>query len=373
MTIDDAFEVVTDIAEIAQLNDQLAERLRASLPYQERREITYPAGHHTGAVFFAAPAGTNVRAWSPHVASNKLHNFILCAKPGTSEWIEIAVQMNFPAGVYNRRMAGAFVRDRSGDVFLAHRGKLTKGNAGLPKDKVFREFAASTVQAADNGLTKRMILIAGIKDPELVDHLWDFAQEARAVATRLGEELHGNGPDHGSDKSHAGGTGKGARRTAGATVGDGSDGGLPPSSEERLLKLRSYYAEHEGDTTADGHASGQRTIEHGAIVRALESLLRSEGSSQKAQAIDLAIVATSSVDLFEVKTSSRTTDVYTGVGQLLIHGECIEDLLGLTVKRYLVVPEAPKASHSKAFSRKAGIRVVTYEKQGSGYQFKGLR
>lgn len=372
--MDDAFEVVTDIAEIAQLNDQLAKRLRASLPYEERREITYPAGHHTGAVFFAAPGGTNVRAWSPHVASDKLLNFILCAKPGTTEWIEIAVQLNFPVGAYNRRMAGAFVRDRSGDVFVAHRGKLTKGKAGLPKDKVFREFAASTVQAADNGLTTRIILIAGIDDPELVDHLWDFAQEARAVATRLGEELHGSGPGRGSDKLPAGGAGNGVSSSAaGVTTGDGSDGGLPSGPEERLLKLRSYYAEHEGDTTTDGHDAGQRTVEHGAVVRALEDLLRSEGSSQKAQAIDLAIVSTFRVDLFEVKTSSRTTDVYTGGGQLLIHGECIEDLLGLTVKRYLVVPEAPKPSHSKAFSRKAGIRVVTYEKQGSGYQFKGLR
>jgi hypothetical protein len=60
------------------------------------------------------------------------------------------------------------------------------------------------------------------------------------------------------------------------------------------------------------------------------------------------------------------------VGELLIHGECIEDLLGPTVKRYLVVPAASKPSHSKAFSRKVGIRGVTYEKQGSGYQFKGL-
>lgn len=371
--MDDAFEVVTDIAEIAHLNDQLGSRLRASLPYQESREITYPAGHHTGVVFFAASGGTNVRAWSPHAASDKLLNFILCAKPGTPEWIEIAVQLNFPAGAYNRRMAGAFVRDRSGDIFIAHRGKLTKGKAGLPKDKVFREFAASTVQAADNGLTKTMILIAGINDPELVDHLWDFAQEARAVATRLGEELHGSGPARGSGKLPAGGAGNGVPGSAGVKASEGSDGGQPSCPEERLLKLRSYYAEHEGETTTDGYAGGKRTVEHGAVVRALENLLRSEGSSQKAQAIDLAIVATSRVDLFEVKTSSRTTDVYTGVGQLLIHGECIEELLGLTVKRYLVVPQAPKPSHSKAFSRKAGIRVVTYEKQESGYQFKGLR
>lgn len=101
--------------------------------------------------------------------------------------------------------------------------------------------------------------------------------------------------------------------------------------------------------------------------------MRREGSSQKAQAIDLAIVATSSVDLFEVKTSSRTTGVYTDVGQLPIHGECIEELLGPTVKRHLVLPQARRPSRRKAFSRKPGTRVAAYEKQEPGYQFKGWR
>lgn len=104
----------------------------------------------------------------------------------------------------------------------------------------------------------------------------------------------------------------------------------------------------------------------------MELLLRSQGSSQKAQAIDLAIVAKSKVDLFEVKTSVRTTDIYAGIGQLVIHGACIEELLGLMVKRYLVLSGEPKASHSKAIRDKADIKVVTYQKNGSKYQFTGL-
>ena len=48
--MDEAFEVVTDVAEISRLNKQLAEQLRASLPHKETREITYPAGHQTGTV-----------------------------------------------------------------------------------------------------------------------------------------------------------------------------------------------------------------------------------------------------------------------------------------------------------------------------------
>ncbi len=353
------FEVVTDVAVISRLNKQLAKQLRATFQYKKSREITYPAGHHTGTVYFEAMTGANVRAWSPHTQPDKLLNFVLSADPESAKWIEISVQLNFPAGNYNRRMAGAFVRDGSGDIFVAHRGKLTKGNAGLPKDKVFREFAASTVEAADNGKTSKLILIAGLKDPELADRLWAFAEEARVVATRLGEELHG-------DRQNKSSSGPGKRSAIDA-------GGQPRSaSAERILTLRTYFDEYSGAGRTKGHGGGKRIVEHGAVVRALELLLRGRGSSQKAQAIDLAIVAKSRVDLFEVKTSARTTDVYTGVGQLIIHGECIRELLDLPVRRHLVLPALPHPSHAKHIARKGGINIVTYEKVGIDYSFNGL-
>jgi hypothetical protein len=139
------------------------------------------------------------------------------------------------------------------------------------------------------------------------------------------------------------------------------------------LKHRAYFDEYAGEGTSKGHGGGKRTVEHGDVVKALEAVLRGNGSSQKAQAIDLAIVATAEADLFEVKTSARTTDVYTGVGQLLIHGECIKELFGLPVKRHLVLPEKPKPSHGRHISRKADINIVTYRKEGGTYRFSGLQ
>jgi hypothetical protein len=366
------FEVVTDVAEISRLNKQLAKHLKAILPHKESREITYPAGHHTGTVYFEAPAGVGVRAWSPHVAQDKLLNYVLSADPRSTKWIEITVQLNFPAGTYNRRMAGAFIKDGDGDVFLAHRGKLTKGNAGLPKDKVFREFAARTVEASDNEKTSRLILIGGLKDPEIANRLWAFAEEAREVATRLGEELNGDGQRERKQTHLSDRTVSGDPEESGGEKDGGGSAHRSSKPAETLLKLRDYFDEYSGEGHVKGHGGGKRTVEHGAVVRALELLLRKQGSSQKAQAIDLALVTVSNVDLFEVKTTSRTTDVYTGVGQLVIHGECLYDLLGLPVKRYLVLPDKPKASHSNAASKKADIKIVIYQKKGSTYQFMGL-
>lgn len=57
---------------------------------------------------------------------------------------------------------------------------------------------------------------------------------------------------------------------------------------------------------------------------------------------------------------------------LVSHGECIKELLGLPVKRHLVLPDKPKPSHGKHISRKADIYVVAFEKDGGTYRFSGL-
>lgn len=356
-----SFKIVTDIAEIAQLNNELGQRLSTSFKVCRTREITYPAGHHTGTVYFESAVGSAVRAWSPDSGPDKLINFLLAGNPAASTWMQIDVQLNFPAGTYNRRMAGAFVTDDNGDVLIAHRGKLTKGKAGLKKAKVFREFASRTVEADDRGRTSKVILISALDDPELADRLWEFALEAREVATRISLEDDDGGKEE--DDTPTGGRGGGG----------GPGGAKKPSSSPKdpLLKLRDYFDEYAGEGNSKGHGGGKRTVEHGDVVKALELHLHANGSSQKAQAIDLAIVA-KQVDLFEVKTSARTTDVYTGVGQLLIHGECIRELLELPVRRHLVLPAPPRASHEKHVTKKGGINIVTYEKAGTGYRFNGL-
>ena len=351
-----SFTVVTDIAEIARLNKELGRRLSTSFKVRRNREITYPAGHHTGTVYFESATGTAVRAWSPEKSPDKLINFLLAGDPTASTWMQIDVQMNFPASTYNRRMAGAFVTDENGDILVAHRGKLTKGKAGLPKAKVFREFASRTVEADDHGLISKVILISTLDDPELADRLWEFAVEAREVATRIGAD-----PEEGNDDDAISG-GRSRRPPA-------SKPPVPP--KDPVLQLRDYFDEYAGEGNSKGHGGGKRTVEHGGVVKALEALLRTNGRSQKAQAIDLAIVA-AQVDLYEVKTSVRTTDVYTGVGQLLIHGECIRELLDLPIRRHLVLPAPPRASHGKHVARKGGINIVTYQKVGAGYQFSGL-
>ncbi|HEY8024767.1 MAG TPA: hypothetical protein VIF60_09395 [Burkholderiaceae bacterium] len=356
------FEVITDVAEIAKLNAKLGRNLSKSFKFKEMREITWPVGHATRNVYFGRPIGTSVPAWFHEAEDDRLYNYILIGDPRSSAWLEITAQINFPAGKYTRAFAGAFVRDSTGDVLLSHRGKLTKGRAGLKKDDVFREFAPFLIEAADNTITSTLILIGSLDDPELAARLLDFAMEAREVARRLGGSTNPlvDGSIAKTDINRA----EGAKQPHSQPAS--------PTSAERKLKLRNYFDEHAGSSDIKGRRSGKRTVEHGDIVKALEKLVSNLGATQKSQAIDLALITNNNALLFEVKTSARTTDVYTGVGQLLIHGESIAELLDLPVKRFLVLPEKPNSEHERHIVTKGRMAIVLYSKHGNGYQFDGL-
>lgn len=344
------YTVITDIASINKHEKRLEKRLKDALRNHRVREIAYPSARHVGHVYFEHSDGTNVRAWSPLAHDNKLVNFFIFGDPNAQGYLAIDVQLNFPSGVYDRSLAGAFVVDSSGEVFLAHRGHLTRGTK-LKKEDVLKEFAARSVWAKDVRQRNELILICALEDPELVNRLFAFAEEARDVANDLGNRRKQQ-----------------ETTTSVSVVSDGND--ADPTG--KAMKLRAYFDEHSGESNTSGYAGGLRVVTHGLVVKSLEKALRQSGQTLKSQAIDLAVLSKSVVRLFEVKTSSNTTDVYTGVGQLLLHGEGLYEELQIKVQRFLVVPGQPKKSFIRHMSRKAGIEVITYEETASGHRFSEL-
>lgn len=348
------FQVITDPKEICRLNDQLGKIIAKRFPYKQRRELTYPAGHHTGRVFFEEAHGSHVRGWGPKDTDPRKHvNHLLFGDPGNTSWLELAVQLNFPKETYNRSVAGAFVRDPNGEIFVAHRGRLTKGHASLPKDLVLSQFS-TTIDVQDGKHSNRVILIEGLERPEMLKKLFEFADEARSVATRIAAGQV---------------TRESEKRSKSVTAAQKRS----KTRAEPMALLSAYVDEFSGETKSTQPVmSGTRVVKHGAIVSALWKALGGGENLRKSQAIDLAALRDGSVDLFEVKTSASTQSVYTAVGQLLIHGEAIKSRLGLRVRRYLVLPELPREDFIKAIRLELGGEIIRYREKGSSYVFTGL-
>jgi hypothetical protein len=70
--------------------------------------------------------------------------------------------------------------------------------------------------------------------------------------------------------------------------------------------------------------------------------------------------------LFEAKTAVGTQSIYTGVGQLMLHGAVTPE-----PSRVLVIAQSPKGDTAKRLAR-LGIEVLTYDLDGTTARFPGL-
>ncbi|WP_454868439.1 hypothetical protein [Pseudomonas farris] len=349
------FNVITDLKKILQLNKQLVSRLREHLTHVEMRTITSPGGKYDFKVYFDRRTGADSRGWATGKPKpDKLRNYFVFGQPGVDSLVHIAVQINFPATKYSKALAGVFVEDEVGEIYIAHRGKLT-GAGGAFKTLQVLDRLPKCIMAMENGRALPLALIGSIDDVTLVSELFIFARECREIVSQLAAERD---------------WGKKSRSKLGSSAKErGEYVSLTPEGE-RVMRLSDYFDEFAGESTRKAVLAGVRVVRHGTIVSALAKKLKVEGHVRKSLAIDLAVLATEYIDLYEIKTSTSTTDIYTGLGQLLIHGETIEALLQLPVRQHLVLPARPRRSLELPLVGRYKINIITYEKFGGGYNFK---
>lgn len=179
------FKIITDVDSIFELNRIMNEKIKEILPFERKKEVTSPSGRGSFDVFFEKTKKKTVRAWAPFTREMTLGNVFMSGDPFSNDLMQIDVQINFPAEKYHRRLGGAFIVDHRGNVFLAHTGKLTKGNAGLKKSKVLDAFSTQVIEAHDNEKISRLILISSLEDTEIANNIWGFAKKSREVAAMI--------------------------------------------------------------------------------------------------------------------------------------------------------------------------------------------
>ena len=145
----------------------------------------------------------------------------------------------------------------------------------------------------------------------------------------------------------------------------------PPNDWHTILG--EYFEEFSGKRTIGQRGPTTATWNHGKVVRELRNALASRGSCHKSGLIDLALKTTEEISVFEVKTSAGTQSVYTGLGQLYLHGLVVQRLFPeLKVHRYLVTPADDLSERHTTLCKELGIRLVSYKESKKGFKFTGL-
>lgn len=348
---------VIDPAELIRLNRELKRRLREGTRGGRNFVIGYPAGSFRADVRFA-PVSSAKELWIFSGNHEKTGDYITLVGRHVSEQkgpLLIDVQFNFPKGHFSRMKGGAFVKDSTGRVFLAHRGIITKGTARLSKQKVLQEMQDRriTVGASDQPRPRDLLKVVALEDGQLVSKILRFAAEIRDAATLIAGQLP-------------------APETTNRTKKAGDETAANPKS--RLdLRLSEYRDEFAGSRVITRRGKTTVTWAHGAVVKALREQLAGQGEILKCQAADLVVKRRRQVDLYEVKQSSGSQSIYTAIGQLVFNGDSLQrEFQAHSVRRVLVLPGSEKHQARQERCEELGFDLVTFIPHGKGYRFTGL-
>lgn len=308
----------------ATLKDQL-ERCGTKLV----RGLGFQGGHHANLEVLWLEEH---RIWVHLSRRPDLARFWIClGEEIEASSLPIVVECNPPKAGIDRRTAGVFIADGR-DLFLGHTGKVGGGRKGIGK-VAFRSWyrgGLHTVEWSDE-YQEEIIVIGRIGASTLPAHLARFVRqvsEFKAIA-------RGKAQDSGKRNPEV-----------------------------------SFVPEFRG-TVTDGTRREEIEVSffHGHVVDALQRLVVSTLVPANDDQRDLYCVGQDgrTVALFEVKTSMDTTSIYTGVGQLPIHGAA----LPANVPRVLVVPDSPTGELAVALG-KVGIVVLPYAVTDGSVRFGRL-
>lgn len=349
---------VTEPAEIARLNQQFKRRLKDGTREGGLFRIGTPAGHFEAKVRFAA-ATVREELWVYSGQNKKTGDFITLVGrhvPGSRDPLLIDLQFNFPNGRFSRQKGGAFIKDRNGRAFLAHRGIVTRGTSRVQKSEVLRHLNWHKTVTADSVVKPHEVelqVVAALDDDRLVAKILRFAGAMRDAATLAADQ---ETP---------------ARRSAGKPNTKQKSGA---HAKTRLdLALSEYRDEFAGTRVVKRKGEIVMDWTHGRVVRALRKALDGCGESLKCQAADLIVRRRRTIDLFEVKPSSGSQSIYTAIGQLVFNGRLLEgEFQSYSVRKFLVLPSSAKHQARQERCKELGFRLVTFEPNGDGFKFVGL-
>jgi hypothetical protein len=98
--------------------------------------------------------------------------------PADYKRLRIVVEINPPHEGENRRVAGRFVRDDEGRIYLGHTGKVGGGSAGVGKDAFRKFFKHHQWHEIETGSGKESILVLGpIDGPAFTKQVAGFVRK----------------------------------------------------------------------------------------------------------------------------------------------------------------------------------------------------
>lgn len=307
--------VITDIRRIQDLHKEFHKNLDKYLRERINCWVGFPGGSFQDTVRYSS----DLNIWiSVQELDSRFWNGFGIGRPTESANNSLVGEINFPHKDINRRVAGAFAQEYSGQIAVLHRGKIGGGKKGIGKNYFTDNFRGDFVTAIDGDRETEFCLVGELSSKHFPKQVSNFIHEIYRVKN----------PD---------------------------EGGTP--ADFRDLSDFVYTDEHSGKSITERNDPVIRERIHGIVVNALAQELRSRNIRiANDRNRDLFIHNRGQITtLFEVKTTSSTQSLYSAVGQLLLYSIPI----GKEVKLIAVLPDKLSKSVTKRF-HSLGIDILYY-------------
>jgi len=317
-------EAKDDIAKAQRL---LERTIRRDFKRTVTKNIGYPGGTE-----HAATVNTDNQHWfwsadfKSNTANPRRLNWFGIFEPRAT--LQITVEVNTSCDGRNDMLGGFFARDpETGVTYLMHSGRVGGGTKGVSKSAFLAWTNHRPVDVVDSGGDLRegvlVMPIEGVAATRpAVKYVDDIARFKQAVR----------------------------------------DGALETKEFRRKRKaMEDFFKESRGRRRGNRSQVIDYVSRHGDVVDALYSWrnarsLPNAGRIVKSVLIDMGVeVDGELVEIFEVKTSTRRSDLYAAVGQLMIHGRCAG------CRRAVVLPKGePIAPDLRSALEQLGITLMMF-------------
>lgn len=291
--------------------------------------LGHPGGTTKAKVLWSDSLG--IWMFQEKISDNRYWHAFGAGKPSASSHIPITCEINFPASGIDRRIGGALAIDRSGKIFVVHRGKLGGGKKGVGKS-LFEDHYRGVWAIMEDGPVETTVALIGIlNSPRFVRQVTQFVRKIDTIKNLF------------SSRS---------------------------SQLEITFDELRFREELIGASNARPELDPGFMCDHGLVVKDLHDVLSRRGlktGNDFERDLLIANAKGKITIVFQVVTDASIESIQSGAGQLLLANADLPERPRLI----LTVPESLDETLT-ARLKKLGIDVLVYEWQRDQAVFPNL-
>lgn len=141
--------------------------------------LGHPGASEKGRVVWAEALG--IWAFSRKIAGSRYWNAFGVERPADGAALSITCEINFPLCGIDRRTGGVFAEDRTGRVFVVHRGKLGGGRKGVGKSLFENHYRGVWEVMDDGGEETPVAVIGALHSPRFARQIALFVRKIARI------------------------------------------------------------------------------------------------------------------------------------------------------------------------------------------------